>query len=208
MKRFIPSTEMCAASCLIFFTALAAACLPVQARAEDGATKDVRGPYLGLAFGGAFGNRESSDSNSSNDEGIGRSAKIYGGYQLSENFGLQAGFVRMRDLNQNTGKGATLLIQTASGQSVYAAGTARLPLGDSFALTGKVGVSFGKVSSANPATAASNKLLGSKTSLLVGSGVEYVVNRQASLSLELESYGNISPQVKGNLITLGVRFTF
>ena len=165
-------------------------------------------PNLGIAFGAAFGNRETADSNSSNDEGLGRSAKYFGGYQLSENFGLQVGYVRFRDLNQNTGKGASLRIQTVKGQSAYAAGTARWPVGESFAITGKLGVSFGKVSGASPATAATNQLLGSKTSLLVGSGVDYVFNHQLAMSLELESYGYISPQVKGNLITMGLRFTF
>jgi hypothetical protein len=199
---------MCAATCLTFCAAFAAACLPIQAHAEEVALKDVRGPYLGFAFGAAFGNRETADSNSSNDEGLGRSAKFFGGYQLSENFGLQVGYARIRDLNQNTGKGATLLVQTARGRSAFAAGTARWPLGDSFALTGKLGVSFGKVSAVNPVNAATSQLLGSKTSLLVGSGVEYVFNNHLAMSLELESYGHLSPQVRGNLITLGTRFTF
>jgi opacity protein-like surface antigen len=50
--------------------------------------------------------------------------------------------------------------------------------------------------------------LGSKTSLLVGTGAEYVLNRNVSFSVELESYGKISNQVKGNSLTVGTRFTF
>ena len=99
-------------------------------------------------------------------------------------------------------------MQTATGHSAYVAGTARLPLGQSFALTGKLGVSFGKVTDASPSTAATNLLLGSKTSLLVGTGAEYVLNHNVSLSVELGSYGKISNQVKGNSLTVGIRFTF
>lgn len=176
--------------------------------AQASAAKDVTGPYIGAAFGVAFGNREIDDSNSSNDESIGRSVKIYGGYQLTENFGVQVGYVRMHELNENTGAGATLVKQTATGHSAYVAGTGRLPLSESFALTGKVGISFGKVTDVSPTTATTNLLLGSKTSLLVGTGAEYVLNHNVSFSVELESYGKISEQVKGNALTVGTRFTF
>ena len=188
--------------------ALAALSVHAQVHAQASTAKEVTGPYIGAALGAAFGNREIDDSNSSNDEHIGRSAKIFGGYQLTENFGVQAGYVRMHDLNQNTGSGSTLLTQTANGRSAYLAGTARLPLGQSFALAGKLGVSFGKVTSVSPSTATANPLLGSNTALLVGTGAEYVLNRSVSFAVELESYGKISRQVKGNTLTVGTRFTF
>ena len=188
--------------------ALAALSVHGQVHAQASPAKEVTGPYFGTAFGAAFGNREIDDSNSSNDEHIGRSAKIFGGYQLTEHFGVQVGYVRMHDLNQNTGFGQTLVNRTVNGHSAYLAGTARLPLGQSFALTGKVGVSFGKATDTSPATAANNSLLGSKTSLLVGTGAEYVLNHNVSFLVELESYGKISNQVKGNGLTVGTRFTF
>ena len=200
MKRYTTVSVCCAT--------LAALSVHAQAHAEASTAKEVTGPYIGAAFGAAFGNREIDDSNSSNDEHLGRSTKIYGGYQLTENFGVQAGYVRMREINQNSGSGATLVTQTATVHSAYVAGTARLPLGQSFALTGKVGVSFGKVTDTSPATASTNSLLGSKTSLLVGTGAEYVLNQNVSFLVELESYGKISENVKGNALTVGTRFTF
>jgi OmpA-OmpF porin, OOP family len=200
MKHFTTVCVCCAA--------LAALSVHAQVHAQTSAAKEVTGPYIGAAFGAAFGNREIDDSNSSNDEHIGRSAKVYGGYQLTEHFGVQAGYVRLREVNQNSGSGATLVTQTATGRSAYVAGTARLPLGQSFALTGKVGVSFGKVTDASPSTPATTGPLGSRTSLLVGTGAEFVLNQNVSFSVELESYGKISNQVKGNSLTVGTRFTF
>jgi opacity protein-like surface antigen len=196
------------ASVSICCAALAALSVHAQAHAQASAAKEVTGPYIGAALGPAFGNREIDDSNSRNDEHIGRGAKVYGGYQLGENFGVQAVYVRLHELNRNTGSGATLIEQTATGHSTYVAGTGRWPLGQSFALTGKLGVSFGKVTDANPTTAATNALLGSKTSLLVGTGAEYVLNHNVAFSVELESYGKISGQVKGNTLTVGTRLTF
>jgi hypothetical protein len=186
------------------FAALAA--LPVHAQTTG--PKDLTGPYIGAAWGPAFGNREIDDSNSRNDEGLGRSAKVYGGIQFTEHFGVQAGYVRLHALNQNTGSGASLVQQTVNGRSVYAAGTARLPLGSSFALTGKLGVSFGKVTAAHPATATNAALLGSRTSPLVGTGAEYVLNRQVAFAVDLDSYGKLSRQVKGSALNFGARVLF
>lgn len=200
MKLFATVSILCAA--------LAALSVHAEAHAQAGAAKEVTGAYIGAALGPAFGSREIDDSNSRNDEHIGRGAKVYGGYQLTENFGVQAGYVRLQELNRNTGSGATLIEQTATGHSIYVAGTGRWPLGQSFALTGKVGVSFGKVTDASPTSAATNSLLGSKTSLLIGTGAEYVLNHNVAFTVELESYGKISSQVKGNALTIGTRFTF
>ena len=188
--------------------ALAVLAVHAPVHAQVSAAHELTGPYIGAAFGAAFGNREIDDSNSSNDEGLGGSTKIYGGYQLNENFGVQAGYVRMRDLNRNTGAGPALVKQTATGHSAYVAGTGRWPLGESFALTGKVGISFGKVTDVSPTTVTTSLLQGSKTSLLVGTGVEYVLNHNVSFSVELESYGKISEHVKGDSLTVGTRFTF
>lgn len=192
----------------ICLAALAALSVHSQADAQATATAAVTGPYVGAAFGAAFGNREIDDSNSRNDEALGRSSKVYGGYQLSEHFGMEAGYVQLRGLNQNTGSKATLVHQTVTGHSTYVAGTGRLPLGASFALTGKLGVSVGKVTDTRPKTAATDALRGSQTSLLIGSGAEYKLNDSVSFSIELESYGKISRQVKGNTLTLGTRYSF
>jgi OmpA-OmpF porin, OOP family len=200
MKHFTTVSVCCAA--------LAALSVHGQVHAQASPANEVTGPYIGTAFGAAFGNREIDDSNSNNDERVGRGAKFFGGYQLTENFGVQAGYVRIHHLNQNSGSGPTLVNRTVNGHSTYLAGTARLPLGQSFALTGKVGVSFGKTTDVSPATAANNSLLGSKTSLLVGAGAEYVLNHNVSFLVELESYGRLSKQIKGNSLTIGTRFTF
>jgi OmpA-OmpF porin, OOP family len=188
---------------------LAALSVHMAAYAQDVAAHGASGPYVGAAWGVAFGDREIDDksSSSSNDEALGRSAKLYAGYQLNEHCGVQVGYVRLRRLNQNTGVGATLVERSVSGRSVYLAGTGRLPLGSLFALTGKLGVSFGKVNDGRPA-ANTASLLGSRTSLLVGTGAEYLLNDHVALTVELESYGRISSQVKGSTLSAGARYAF
>ena len=57
MKHFTTVSLCC--------VALAALAVHAQVHAQPGAAKEVTGPYIGLALGAAFGNREIDDSNSS-----------------------------------------------------------------------------------------------------------------------------------------------
>lgn len=179
----------CYSASAVCCAAFAALSVHTQVNAQTNAERDVTGPYIGVAYGAAFGNREIDDSNHESDERIGRGIKFYGGYQLTEYFGIQAGYASMRQLNQDTGSGATLAVQSATGRTLYTAGTAQLPLGQSFALATKLGVSFGKVTSASPSSATTDALLGTKTSLLFGTGAEYVLDHNLAFLIELDSYG-------------------
>lgn len=85
MNHSTTVTVRCAALAALSAHALAQAQAPAQARAS--AATVVIGPYIGAAFG----NCEVDDSNSRNDEPIGRNAKIDVGYPISMHFGVQAG---------------------------------------------------------------------------------------------------------------------
>jgi hypothetical protein len=76
MKRFTIASALCAA-CAVFS-------VHGEVHAQAGAAKEVTGPYIGVSLGAAFGNRETDDSNSSNDEHIGHSAKIFAGYRVGK----------------------------------------------------------------------------------------------------------------------------
>ena len=66
MKHYTTVSVCCAA-----FAALS---IHAQAHAQAPAAKGVTSPYIVAALGAAFGNREIDDSNSGNDEHLGRSA--------------------------------------------------------------------------------------------------------------------------------------
>jgi OmpA-OmpF porin, OOP family len=199
MKRF---------STFVFCSAFAAVSFAsAEVSAQTQSAHDISGPYVGIAFGAAFGNRETDNSGYDEDERSGSGTKIFAGYQFTEHFGVQAGYVHINRLNQNTGAGATLVKQTVTGQSTYLAGTARLPLGRMFALTAKAGVSLGRVTDADPSTTAGS-LQGRKTSLMGGTGAEFILNRNVLFAVELESYGRIAAKVNGHTMTIGTRYTF
>ena len=185
------------------------ACTAHAADAEPPAT-DAPGPYLGLSLGaGKLGPRhDGHDGNGGTHGDRPATAKLYGGYRLTDTWGLEAGWVQLgRVHNDTTATDGTPVHHNGDAHSLYLAGTGRLALGYGFSLTGKAGVSLGRVS-AKDSSDTDFTLGGSKASPLLGIGAEYKVNRHIALTFDLEGYGKVSDQVKASTATVGVRYGF
>jgi OmpA-OmpF porin, OOP family len=185
-----------------------AALMAITNHTQAAPTDEVAGPfYVGVGVGGsAFGTRDVVATKGPVDEQS-RVFKIYGGYQLTDTFGVQAGYTRLGSLNDTFTSNGVSVKQSVSGRSLYVAGTARYPVSESFALTGKLGVSFGKATGTNVLTA-SDKLIGSKRYLMGGFGGEYRLNRSFALTADYEAYGKLSKKTSADAFTLGARFSF
>jgi OmpA-OmpF porin, OOP family len=180
----------------------------VTTSAQAAPPDEAAGPfYIGVGVGGsAFGTRDVVATKGPVDEQS-RVFKIYGGYQLTDYFGVQAGYTRLGSLNDSFTSNGVTVKQSVAGRSLYVAGTARYPVSDSFAITGKLGISFGKATGTN-VLAASDNLIGSKRYLMGGVGGEYRLNRNVALTADYEAYGKLSNKVSADAFTLGARFSF
>ena len=79
-------------------------------------------------------------------------------------------------------------------------------MGESFALHGRLGLSSGKVSGTNVLPASDNSI-GSKTSVLFGLGAEYRPKPNVALTVNYDSYGKLSNNVKASGLVFGLHFT-
>jgi OmpA-OmpF porin, OOP family len=185
-----------------------AALMSIAASSQAAPADVTPGPfYVGVGVGGsAFGTRDVVATKGPVDEQS-RAFKIYGGYQLTDYFGVQFGYTRLGSLNDSFTSNGVSVKQTVSGRSLYVAGTARYPISESFALTGKLGISFGKATGTNVLTASDN-LIGSKRYLMGGFGGEYRLNRNVALTADYEAYGKLSNKASADAFTLGARFSF
>jgi OmpA-OmpF porin, OOP family len=169
--------------------------------------QSTTGPYIGSAFGSSvFNTRDISAPKTLIDEKD-RVFKLYGGYQLNESFGVQAAYVGLGKLNDSFRVGGTTVKQTANLRSFYLAGTGRYALGESFALTGKVGLSFGKATGTNQLGSA-NSIIGTNRSLMAGIGAEYRVTDNLALTVDYETFGKLSNKVTGDAVLAGVKLNF
>lgn len=187
------------------FAAFALASAVSSAQAAQ--ATDIVGPYVGTSLGASHFETQGVAALPAGSDKRGAAFKAYGGYQLNDNLGLEAGWVNLSRLEASYVGSTGTIRQTASGRSLYLAGTGRLPLGESFAFTAKVGASFGKTRGANSLSAA-DSLIGSKTSLMAGIGAEYRFNRSAALTADYEHYGKLSNRVKADALFVGGRFSF
>ena len=179
------------------------------AHAADAASAatDVMGPYVGISLGvSKLGPRSEGNDGSHGDRpGV---AKFYGGYRLTDTWGVEAGWVQLGRVHKDTTANDGSKVQhNGDVHSLYLAGTGRVALGAGFSLTGKAGVSFGRVSAKESADT-DFTLGGSKASPLLGIGAEYKVNRNIALTFDLDGYGKVSDKVKAGTATIGLRYGF
>ena len=97
--------------------------------------------------------------------------------------------------------------QSVKTHAWYAAGTARLPIGSGFALTGSVGAAFGNVNGQDT-VAGSQSLLGRNTSVLAGIGAQYRVSDRTTVQFDLTGIDRISRNLSVGAITVSIRKRF
>lgn len=189
-----------------------AAAIGSTANAADAApgtneANGATGPYVGVGLGvSRLGPRSEANGGAHGDRP--EAAKLYGGYRLTDTWGVEAGWVQLgRVHNDTTAADGSLVHHNGDAHSLYLAGTGRVALGNGFSLTGKAGVSFGHVS-AKDSGDADFRLGGSKAAPLLGIGAEYKINRNVALTFDLDGYGKVSDKVKASTATMGVRYGF
>ncbi|MES2511328.1 MAG: outer membrane beta-barrel protein [Pseudomonadota bacterium] len=137
--------------------------------------------------------------------------KLYGGYQFTPNWGVEAQYSDLgsRDLTLRNGAGAVTATGSYKNSQFSVAGTGTLPLSSSFSLLGKLGV-----------TANNNRLSvvgvtdrGNTTSLMLGVGVAYNFTPALSARLEYEDFGTVAKDapggsVRANAYSLSLKYAF
>ncbi|NHZ64382.1 outer membrane beta-barrel protein [Massilia genomosp. 1] len=172
---------------------LAAAAVPMAAHAE--------GSYVGAGIGRAEQKVAINNFGTYKDTDVG--VKVFGGFNFDKNFGVEAGYTDFGKIEYgNTGTGT-------KGRSFYAAGTATLPLGEKFALTGKLGVAKNRAK----LQMRGGDVKDQKTDALIGVGATYAVTKNIAAYVEFENYGNIAQPAGGGslkvtVLSTGMRFSF
>jgi OOP family OmpA-OmpF porin len=136
------------------------------------------------------------------------SYKIYGGYQITPNWGVEGQYSDLgkRDFTATLGLDSVRANVKLYQYSVAATGT--LPLDGGFAIFGKLGVSNnnGKISDGGGKS-------GNKTSGLIGIGASYSLTPQLALRLEYEDFGKFGEGQSGSSIhadnfSLSLKYAF
>jgi len=216
IQASLPKTSPLRTAVLLSALLLAAAASTQAGAAEYG--KDGTRLYVGGAIGRSSYSLPSSSRvpvpwGGEKNSKSGTAFKLYGGYRFSDTFGVEGGYARLGRVKQwNTSYsvfGANSVLENGTGQVFYAAATARLPLGESFALNGRLGVAHGRVSAGNSHRLFGGESIGGNgTGLMAGFGAEYAVTRNLSITADYDYFGKVSKHAKAGLLTVGVRANF
>lgn len=196
------------AATLVFAVASSSTVFAQGQQSQQRDFRAVEGAYVGGAIG-AFGAKATGialeERTSGSKNGIG--AKLFAGYQLTENFGAELGFIRSSTLKRSYVVGTTNVEQKGEVSALYAAGTGRFAFGERFAVTGKLGVARGKFSGTNALPTAS-AITGSKTGAIFGVGAEYRFTPKIAATIDYDYLPKTSNRLKSAMISAGVKFTF
>ncbi|KAB8055632.1 outer membrane beta-barrel protein [Janthinobacterium rivuli] len=134
--------------------------------------------------------------------------KAYAGYDFTQNFGAEAGYVDFGKLTQNF-DGGKLEVKS---HAFYVAATGTLPLNEQFSLFAKAGVSQNRTKATYNELNFSQNESQNKTSAMFGIGAAYHFDKKLSLVAEYENFGKVGnndgTKVKADLLSIGLRYKF
>jgi hypothetical protein len=191
----------------LFSTLIAVGIAGVSTATLAAPASELIGPYVGLGYGASQVGTSGVAAPKIKSDEHDRAAKVYAGYQFTDNFGAEAGYVHLGQLQDRFSVGGAEVSQAAKARSLYLAATGRLPLGAGFALTGKAGLSFGKVTGTDH-LGGKDKLIGSHTSAVLSVGAAYQLNRDVAFTVDLDTFGKTSNRVAASGLTAGLRLNF
>jgi OmpA-OmpF porin, OOP family len=185
--------------------AAAFAAMPASAQWYVGAgvgssrTNGIDGSASGFTLSGGNSNKSS--------------VKVFGGYQITPFWGVEAQYTDLgnRDFTVRDSTGGLVGSGKVKASQYSIAGTGTLPLSQSFALIGKLGVSNNRGSVSFPGVSSS----GNKSDVLVGVGVSYSINPKLAVRLEYEDFGKFSSNggfagtsIRANNTSLNLQYAF
>ncbi len=178
----------------------AAALITIAAPAiSNAADQDVANKFYGGLSLGASRLQDSHDN--------GSVFKLYGGYQITENFGAEAGFMRTGDLTRTYSIGNESFSQVAKTRAFYTAGTARWQFNNAFSVNGLLGAAFTQVT--DDQTIGADNMNGDNTSVMVGFGAQYRLSPRTELTLNFDHLAEISEEGdSSDIVTAGFVMRF
>lgn len=186
---------------------LLASLLATMTLAAQAAPKDESiGPYAGAEIGRTNFSLSNSLPTTATDKS-GNAIKVFGGYNFDQNFGAEIGYTSFGSFSQTATVASVATRQDGRARSFYGVGTARANLNEAFGVHGRAGISFGKVTGTD-VLPASDSLMGSKRSLLVGVGADYKLSPNVTLTADYDHYGKVSNNVKANTLMFGAKVAF
>ena len=169
----------------------AAALVAVAAQAQS--TSQTTGPYVGGSIGST--KYRGSDIGGLGTDKTNTGGKIYGGYGLTPNFGVELGYADLGKFSSPAGD--------VKGHGLFLDAVGTFPVSQSFSLLGRVGAFNGRLQ---------DSINGNKsgTNLKAGLGVQWDFNKTTGVRAEWERYKfkGINENPNADMYSIGLNHHF
>jgi OOP family OmpA-OmpF porin len=190
----------------VMFALIAGAAFAGAAQAQTVTTNDAPRSYIGVGAATASHDYSLSGVNVNDNGGSKTSAKVFGGYEFNNTWGVEAGYTDFRKSDFSYNAGGVAGHGNSDGNAWYVAGKASVPINEQFSAFGKLGV---ERSESNFATNTGVSGSNNDTGVYAGVGVQYKLNQQVALTAEYERYGDKKAfGAKPDVWTVGARYSF
>jgi OOP family OmpA-OmpF porin len=192
---------------LIFALIAGSAAMAAQAQTATTATTTAPRAYVGAGVAAAESEYRIPGASSVSSRGFKGSGKIFGGVEIDQTFGVEAGYTDFRKSRANYTVNGVPGVAEADGYGAYVAGKATMPVNEKTSVYAKAGVAHTKreMTSATPGLTRKE----SDNALYGALGAQYAVNDQVSLIAEYERYGKKADfGTKPDVWTIGAKYKF
>jgi len=156
-------------------------------------------PYVGVAVSGA--------KNQATDNWR-ASPKVFGGYEITQNWGVEAGYTHHGSEDYDTNSNATPVRAQVKGSDSYLAAKYAMPVNERVSAYAKLGASYSERK--NELRGVNNVQVNDRDTGVYGSlGVQYAVNQNVSIVGEYERYGkDKATGSKADALNVGLKYGF
>jgi opacity protein-like surface antigen len=163
----------------------------------------AQGPYIGA---GVSTTDNTSPTGFAGGDKHKAAAKVFGGYDISDKFGVEAGYTDFRK-TRSASTGTTAGSGEADAKSMYVAAKMTAPINEQFSVYGKLGAAHNRAEFNSTIAGANRKA--SDNEAYAGLGGEFHLNKQVGISVEYERFGkkkDFGP--KPDTFTVAARYKF
>lgn len=188
----------------LIFALIAASTAMAAAQAQNMTPQRA---YVGAGVSTVESDFRISGANNVSSSGYKGSGKLFGGVELDQTFGVEAGYTDFRKSRANYTMNGVNGVAEADGYGAYLAGKATMPLNERTGLYGKLGVAHTKREMTANTPGVARKV--SDNGVYAGVGVQHTLNEQVSLIAEYERYGKkVNFGAKPDVLTVGAKYNF
>lgn len=163
--------------------------------------------YVGAGVATMDNEHRVPGATTSGDHAYKTSGKVFGGVEVNQAFGIEAGYTDFRTLRTPYARNGVNGQAEVDGYGAYVAGKANMPINERTGVYGKLGVAHTNHEMTANTPGVARKI--SDNGVYAGVGVQHKITEQVAVIAEYERYGKKKEfGAQPDVVTIGAKYSF